>query len=105
MGILYFCSQIIGGLLGFGLLKVLTPAEIFRPNNNLPGVCSHQIHELLTPAQAFFIEFLATGVLILVCCSVWDPRNATRHDSVPIKFGFTIFVLAFTTVSKIILCL
>lgn len=40
------------------------------------------------------VEFLITLCLILVCAGVWDSRNKTKMDSVPIKFGLTIAGLA-----------
>lgn len=45
-------------------------------------------------SQAFAVEFLITMVLTLICCGVWDPRNAKHHDSVPLRFGLAITCLA-----------
>lgn len=28
---------------------------------------------------AFVVEFMISMILILVCCGVWDPRNAKHH--------------------------
>jgi len=29
--------------------------------------------------KAFGVEFFITMGLILICCGVWDPRNAKHH--------------------------
>lgn len=44
----------------------------------------------LTTVQAFFAEFLATSLLIFLCCGSWDPRNSAKLDSVAIKFGILV---------------
>lgn len=86
--------------MGFGLLKLVTPALIFRPEDKEgPGVCSTVPNPDITTFQALLVEFLATTVLILVCCGVWDPRNSQNSDSIPLRFGFTITALALVTVS------
>ncbi|KAH1024485.1 hypothetical protein HUJ05_003960 [Dendroctonus ponderosae] len=58
------------------------------------GVCSPGINPGITPLQGFLVEFLATLILALVCCGVWDQRNSDKHDSVAIRFGLAIAVLA-----------
>lgn len=30
----------------------------------------------------------------MICCGVWDPRNAKHHDSVPLRFGLAVAALA-----------
>lgn len=86
--------------MGFGILKMLTPAAVFTGplENGSAGFCVTMPNAGITTMQAVGIEFLATGVLVLVCCGVWDPRNAKMHDSVPLKFGFTIGCLAVAAV-------
>lgn len=56
----------------------------------------------ISPTQAVSIEFIITAVLMLVCCGVWDPRNAKHHDSVPLRFGLAITALAIVGVRVII---
>ncbi|KYN17064.1 Aquaporin, partial [Trachymyrmex cornetzi] len=77
--LVYFVSQMMGAILGYGMLKVVTP----KYN--------------LTAIQGLLVEGIATAILIMVLCSVWDPRNEKNTDSVPIKFGFTVIVLATAT--------
>lgn len=99
MSALYIVAQVIGSFLGFGLLKVLTPSEIFRPKDATgPGVCTTAPHDDSDAMRVFAIEFFATMSLILLCCGVWDPRNAKTTDSNAIKFGFTIIVLSMAAV-------
>nr|QBL97994.1 aquaporin 4 [Dendroctonus armandi] len=100
---IYFLGQMAGAVVGFGLLKVVTPAKFMGNvisetiNGTLvksAGVCSPGINPGITPLQGFLVEFLATLILALVCCGVWDQRNSDKHDSVAIRFGLAIAVLA-----------
>lgn len=95
MACIYVISQMLGGFLGFGLLKVVIPEDTFGPRNSTgPGLCTTVPRYDVTDVQAFGIEFVATAALILVCCAVWDERNSHLHDSVSLRFGFVIFMLA-----------
>jgi len=97
MAIAYVIAQLAGAIMGFGLLMLLTPSEIFRPEGmEGAGVCSTVPRPELTTAQVFFLEYFATTVLITLCCSSWDPRNAKLQDSVALKFGFAVAVLSIT---------
>lgn len=98
---IYVVAQIIGGFMGFGVLKAVVPAELIRAENSTaPGLCSTVPHPNVTPIQATIIEFLAVFILVTLCCSVWDDRNAKNTDSTPIKFGICISILAYTIVSR-----
>ncbi|XP_063902915.1 aquaporin AQPcic-like isoform X2 [Zophobas morio] len=90
---IYFAGQMLGALSGFALVKLATPAE-YLPSNSTVGLCSPELHDGVSPVQGLLIEFLISLMLTLVCCGVWDIRNNTKHDSVPIRFGLTIAVLA-----------
>jgi len=101
---IYFIGQFAGAFAGYGLLMSVTPirhqASYRIPLNGtgepekVIGICSPALNPDVTPFQGFFVEFLISLMLVLLCCGVWDHRNATKHDSVPIKFGLTIAVLA-----------
>lgn len=94
---IYFFGQLFGALTGFALLKAVTPSNYILPDNSthiIPGVCSPGVNPNISPFQGFLVEFLITGILSWVCCAVWDSRNSDKHDSVTIRFGFTIAVLA-----------
>lgn len=90
---IYVTAQLLGGFLGFGVLKLLTPQE-FGAHDNYAGLCTTVPHPTVSVTQAFFVEFIITGILVLICCGVWDPRNANHHDSVPLRFGLAITCLA-----------
>ncbi|ETN65688.1 hypothetical protein AND_002539 [Anopheles darlingi] len=95
MALAYVAAQCIGSFMGYGILKMLTPAAVFESAKDPgAGFCVTQPNPLITTIQAVGVEFVATMVLILVCCGVWDPRNAKHHDSVALKFGFTVGALA-----------
>lgn len=100
MAIAYVIAQCAGAIMGFGLLMLLTPDSIFRPEGTTgAGVCSTVPRPELTTVQVFFLEYFATTILITLCCSSWDPRNAHLQDSVALKFGFAVSVLSMTVVS------
>uniref|UniRef100_A0A0K8TQ22 Putative aquaporin major intrinsic protein family n=1 Tax=Tabanus bromius TaxID=304241 RepID=A0A0K8TQ22_TABBR len=91
MGVVYVVAQLLGAFIGFGMLKAVVPFDSFMSSNGTgAGLCTTVPHADLHPFQAIAIEFSITMVLILVCCGVWDPRNAQNTDSVAIKFGLTV---------------
>lgn len=100
MAVMYLLAQLIGATLGFRLLKALTPTKVFALSTGSYGVCQTAPHEDLTEIDAFVIEYIATSVLISICCALWDPRNNTKQDSVPIKFGLSITILSVIFVSN-----
>lgn len=97
MAFAYFVAQMLGAFIGYGLLKVLLPATSIDVG---AGLCVTLPREVSDP-QAFGIEFVITSILVIVCCGVWDPRNAKFHDSVAIRFGLAIACLACAAVSPI----
>lgn len=91
MACIYFVAQLLGAFMGYGLLLVITPADIFGPlGAEQTGLCVTAPHASLTPYQALAFEYISTTVLIMICAGVWDPRNAKYQDSIPLKFGFAI---------------
>lgn len=100
---IYIVAQFIGALLGFAMLKVLLPLELttkvfFNPETNETeykyGLCSTTVHPKLSTIQGLTIEVIITTVLIMVCCAVWDKRNAANTDSTAVRFGFVISVIS-----------
>lgn len=88
--------------MGYGLIVILTPVNIIQPDNSFgPGLCTTIPHPDLSPLQAVALEYIATTVLILFCCGVWDPRNAKNQDGIPVKFGLTITALGLIVVNNI----
>lgn len=99
MAALYFVAQVLGSFMGFGILKAVTPSHVFDRAENSVGICTTIPGADVTPLQAVVVEFLITMVLILVCCGVWDPRNAKNTDSIPLRFGLAVACLALVGVS------
>lgn len=95
---MYVVAQFLGAIVGFGLLKLLTPSDIFRPTDSV-GTCSPSPNPMLNAAQVFFFEYFATTVLIVLCCAAWDPRHAKNQDSMPIKFGLSLSIPFIAVVS------
>ncbi|RZC34885.1 aquaporin NIP1-2-like [Asbolus verrucosus] len=89
MAVVYIIAQFVGATLGFGLLKILA-SDKYVPE----GFCVTTIDESLSPVQGLGIEIVITTVLILICCAVWDKRNANKPDSTPLRFGFAIAAIS-----------
>ncbi|XP_014214758.1 aquaporin AQPcic-like [Copidosoma floridanum] len=95
-GLVYFVAQAFGAILGFGLLKVVTPVDYLRasPNASLDSFCVTDLHENVHAIQGLLIEGVSTAILMLIACAAWDSRNAHNADSVAIKFGLAVTALA-----------
>lgn len=99
MAILYFLAQLIGATIGYRALIALTPSKAIGYSAGQYGFCQTAPNDELTEVEVFACEYIATTVLITLCCGAWDPRNNTNQDSIGIKFGFTIAILAHIFVS------
>lgn len=99
MAILYFFAQIFGATIGYRFLVALTPVKALAQSAGANGFCTTAPHEDLNEVEVFVIEYIATTVLISICCAVWDPKNSKYQDSTAIKFGLAIAVLSFIFVS------
>ncbi len=98
MACMYVVAQFIGAIVGYGLLSLLTPSHILRPEGSV-GTCSPNPNPNLNAAQIFFFEYFATTVLITLCCAAWDPRHAKNQDSMAIKFGLSLSIPFIAVVS------
>lgn len=94
---IYIVAQCLGGILGYGLLVLVTPggyrhsgAESATSNTLCVTLVSHNISSL----QGLGVEVLATWILILVCGAVWDSRNENWAGGISIKLGLTVAGLA-----------
>ncbi|XP_012226161.1 aquaporin isoform X2 [Linepithema humile] len=96
--LIYLVSQIIGAIIGYGMLKVVTPEDHLTASTADQShlFCVTDLHADLSAIQGLIVEGIATSILIFVVCAVWDARNEKNADSVPIRFGFTVAVLALT---------
>lgn len=94
--LIYLISQIIGAVLGYGMLKMVTPEDRLTAStaNESHLFCVTDLHADLSAIQGLIVEGIATSILIFVVCAVWDARNENNTDSVPIRFGLTVAVLA-----------
>ncbi|XP_077276169.1 aquaporin AQPAe.a-like isoform X2 [Temnothorax americanus] len=91
----YIIAQCLGALLGFGLLKLVTPANLLHDGAGDPSVpfCMTDINKEITVGHGIAAEALATGVLAFFACGSWDSRNAKNSDSMALKFGLCVTVL------------
>ncbi|KAI4501300.1 hypothetical protein M0802_003673 [Mischocyttarus mexicanus] len=94
--LVYFLAQVLGSVLGYGMLKVVTPKEYFRPGEveDTDKLCVTLLHHNISAIQGLLLEGISTFILMLVACAAWDIRNKMNTDSVAIKFGLTVTALA-----------
>lgn len=94
MTLFYIFSQCVGALIGFALLKAITPGPLmYSTKDETSTFCVNMIHTDLTILQAFMAEFIGTAILVLFACGLWDCRNARNTDSASLRFGLCIAVL------------
>ncbi|XP_058798980.1 aquaporin AQPAe.a-like isoform X2 [Phymastichus coffea] len=104
-GACYIIAQCIGAVLGYGLLKAITPAgylSAFKfPSDSeslhdpeYDNFCVTNLHPQVSALSGLLIEGISTAILMLIACAVWDKRNAHNTDSVAIKFGLSVCALA-----------
>ncbi|XP_011880219.1 PREDICTED: aquaporin-like [Vollenhovia emeryi] len=96
-GVLYILAQLLGATVGYGTLKLITPAELFNDGNpnSTVSVCMTVVHPGLSAVQALLIEAFCTSCLLCAACATWDPRCAHTTDSVALKFGLSVATLSF----------
>jgi aquaporin related protein len=85
MAIILSVAEAVGAILGYGLLKLLVPDDIFSIPPN--GTCVTSLHPGMSVTKGFFVEFFLTCALISIICGVWDPRNRSNGDSAPLRIG------------------
>ncbi|XP_008550663.1 aquaporin AQPAe.a isoform X1 [Microplitis demolitor] len=91
----YFVAQCLGAILGFGLLKVVTPSDVLVGSltSSTETFCITELHNKIPVIQGLLGEIIATAVLMFMTCAIWDNRNEKNTDSTAIKFGLTISAL------------
>lgn len=87
----YILSQCLGAVCGSALLESLTPLKY----QEAVGVTS--LHESLTPAQGFGLEFFTTFSLVIVVLGVTDPHRTDVKGSAPLAIGLTVATGIFVT--------
>nr|UQZ09754.1 aquaporin [Agriphila aeneociliella] len=89
VGIAYILAELAGASVGYGILVGVAPVDMAGD-----AVCLSLPSPMLNGLQAVGIEILLSAALSLVNCSVWDPVNENKQDSVPLKYALTIGGLA-----------
>ncbi|XP_018058448.1 PREDICTED: aquaporin AQPAe.a-like [Atta colombica] len=91
----YIIAQCLGALLGFGLLKMITPSDLVHSGDSTTVVkfCTTDVNEAIGIGHGIGAEAFATGVLVFFACSSWDSRNAKKTDSLALKFGLCVAML------------
>ncbi|KAG5313852.1 AQP protein, partial [Acromyrmex insinuator] len=97
-GMVYILGQLIGAIVGYGILKWITPVELFNDgkSNSTESLCVTVVYPGLSSVQGLLIEIFCTCFLICAACATWDPRCSHLTDSVALKFGFSVTLLSFT---------
>ncbi|KAJ8684016.1 hypothetical protein QAD02_019808, partial [Eretmocerus hayati] len=93
--LVYIIGQTAGGIIGYALLKMLTPSGLLwagSPDES-SSFCVTQLSERLSVPQGFFAEVLATGLLVFMWCAAVDARNSSSQDSIGIRFGLAVAAL------------
>lgn len=89
--IVYVIAQFIGATVGYGMLMMITPPELFNDgSNSTAGLCVTVVHPGISTVQAILIETLCTSFILCAACATWDPRCAHMPDSTAIRFGFSV---------------
>lgn len=74
---------------------MITPADNLRgTSGGIDQFCVTNLHEVVEPIQGLLIEGIATAILMLIACAVWDPRNSHNTDSTSLRFGLAVTALA-----------
>lgn len=84
--ILYFFAQLVGGLVGIGLLKVVTPTIWY-------GNCfaANAVQPDLTVGHAFVAEWIMTFVLMMTVMAACD-SSKSNQTLVPFAIGMAVFI-------------
>ncbi|XP_043288918.1 aquaporin AQPAe.a-like isoform X2 [Venturia canescens] len=92
----YLVAQCLGAVVGYGLLKVVTPQSLLYGvggPDTTANFCITAIHKDISLIQGFLAEVIATAILMLMACGIWDVRNERNTDSVALKFAFGVTAL------------
>jgi MIP family channel proteins len=81
----YFLAQFIGGLIGIGFLKLITPKMWWTS-----CFANNAVHAELTVGHAFVTEFILTFYLMFVVMAACD-SNKSNQTLVPLAIGFAVF--------------
>jgi len=84
--VLYFLGQLIGGLVGIGFLKLITPHSWWKS-----CFAANIIQAELTVGHAFVTEFILTFMLMWVIMAACD-SSKSNQTLVPLAIGMAVFI-------------
>lgn len=82
---LYFLAQFLGGLVGIGFLKLITPIPWWQS-----CFAANFVHADLSVGHAFITEFILTFFLMFVVMAACD-TNKSNQTLVPFAIGMAVF--------------
>ncbi|CAL1538599.1 unnamed protein product, partial [Lymnaea stagnalis] len=85
-GILYIVAQVVGGIVGAGILYGLTPSV---KQGNLG---SNVLNVNVSAAQGFGVELIVTFVYVLAVFSSLDDKRTDLRGSSPLTIGLAVVV-------------
>ena len=83
--IFYFIAQFMGGLIGIGFLKLITPIDWW-----VSCFAANTINAELTVGHAFVVEFILTFFLVFVVMAACDSHKSNQ-TLVPFAIGMAVF--------------
>ncbi|KAH9505758.1 Aquaporin-4 [Bulinus truncatus] len=85
-GVLYIIAQVIGGIVGAGILYGLTPSQA------LGTLGANELRSYVSSAQGFGVELLVTFVYVLAVFSSLDDKRTDLRGSFPLTIGLAVVV-------------
>ena len=93
--LLYIVGQLIGSIIGAGLLRFMLPGDYFNSTTSSFGVtqpCRKDLYNL-SIMQAIIIEFVITAVLVFtVFASIDNENKKDQYGLTPLMIGLSIVV-------------
>lgn len=94
-GVLYIVAQIVGGILGAGILYGLTPDEYQE------GLGINKLRGAVDEAQGFGVELIVTFLFVLTFFASQDDKRSDLRGSAPLTIGLAatvghLFAIPFT---------
>nr|BDI24353.1 aquaporin-1 [Peronia verruculata] len=85
-GILYIIAQIVGGIIGAGILYGLTPTDVQG------SLGANAVTDKVTSAQGFGVELLITFVYVMAVFASQDEKRSDLNGSSPLTIGLAVVV-------------
>lgn len=94
--VLYIVAQMIGALIGAGILKGLTPSS--------RGGAATKLHPDVNSGQGFGVEVFITFFVVLTFFATYDKKRKDLSGSFPLTIGLAIAACHLFAVSLVIFC-